>query len=88
MIAGSIFGYLALFFILRYMGAESYGIMGFGLAYVGLFAFITDLGFNHAHIKRVSEGKDLKKCIGTFFVLKLVLIGIMVGIVLVEGYFG
>jgi O-antigen/teichoic acid export membrane protein len=87
MLAGSILGYLALFFILRYMGAESYGILGFGLAYVGLFAFITDLGFNHAHIKRVSEGKDLKKCIGTFFIVKLALTGIMVGIVLVSIFF-
>jgi O-antigen/teichoic acid export membrane protein len=87
MIAGSILGYLALFFIYRYMGSESFGIVAFGLAYVGLFAFITDLGFNHAHIKRVSEGKDLKKCIGTFFVIKLVLIGIMVGIVLVSIFF-
>lgn len=82
LVAGSILGYVALFFILRYMGAEDYGIVGFGLAFVGLFAFISDLGFNRAHIKRVSEGGDLEKCIGTFFLIKLVLIAIMVGFVL------
>jgi O-antigen/teichoic acid export membrane protein len=80
---GSIMGYVALFFIIREMGATTYGIIGFGIAFVGLFSFISDLGFNRAHIKRVSEGKDLDKCIGTYLVIKLVLIAIMVGFVLV-----
>ncbi len=66
MIAGSILGYLALFFILRYMGPGDYGIIGFGIAFVGMFAFISDLGFNFAHVKRISEGRDLEECIGTF----------------------
>lgn len=87
LVAGSILGYVALFFILRYMGAEDYGIVGFGLAYVGLFAFITDLGFNAAHIKRVSEGRDLEKCIGTFFVVKLVLVAVMAGLVVFSIFF-
>jgi O-antigen/teichoic acid export membrane protein len=84
MIVGSILGYIALFFILNpdYMGAEQYGIIGFGLAYVGLFAFITDLGFNWTHIKRVSEGQDLGKSIGTFLTIKIVLNIIMVIIVI------
>ncbi len=75
-------GYVALFFILRDMGATTYGIIGFGMAFVGLFSFVSDLGFNSAHIKRVSEGKDLDKCIGTYLVVKVVLIIIMVGFVL------
>ncbi len=82
MVVGSILGYIALFFILRYMGPEDYGIIGFGIAFVGLFSFISDLGFNRAHIKRISEGRELDKCIGTFFVIKLMLIAIMVGFVL------
>ena len=36
--------------------------------------FITNLGFVNAHIKRVSEGKDLGRCIGTFLSVKFVLI--------------
>jgi O-antigen/teichoic acid export membrane protein len=84
MVAGGLLGYVAMFFILRYMGPEDYGIIGFGLAFVGLFAFITDLGFNRAHIKRISEGMDLDKCLGTFIVVKLVLISIMVGAVLLS----
>jgi O-antigen/teichoic acid export membrane protein len=87
MVAGGILGYVALFFILRYMGAEDFGIIGFGLAFVGLFAFLSELGFNRAHIKRVSEGQDLEKCIGTFFVIKLVLTTIMVACVLSAIFF-
>lgn len=60
----------------------AYGIIGFGMAYVGLFWFISNLGFNAAHVKRVSEGEDLEKCIGTFIVVKLVLTAVMVGCVL------
>ena len=82
MMAGCILGYIALFFILRYMGAEDFGIIGFGMAFVWLFAFLSELGFNRAHIKRISEGQDLEKCIGTFFVIKIVLTAIMVGCVL------
>ncbi|UCF08801.1 MAG: flippase [Thermoplasmata archaeon] len=77
MVAGSILGYVALFFIWRYMGAEDYGIIGFGLAFVGLFTFIADMGFGAAHTKRVSEGRDLGRCIGTFYVIKFILISIM-----------
>jgi O-antigen/teichoic acid export membrane protein len=82
LIIGSVLGYVALFFILKYMGADDYGIIGFGMAYVGMFAFITDFGFNTTHIKRVSEGQDLGKCVGTFLVIKIVLIVIMSAIVL------
>ncbi len=60
------------------MGAEDLGIVAFGMAYVGLFAFISELGFSTAHIKRLSEGKDLGKCTGTFLVIKLVLTAFMV----------
>jgi O-antigen/teichoic acid export membrane protein len=84
MMIGSFLGYVALFFILRIMGLTVYGTIGFGMAFVGLFSFFSDLGFNRAHIKRVSEGKDLDKCIGTFIVIKLVLMTIMVVFVLVS----
>lgn len=77
MLVGSVLGYAALFFILRYMPGD-YGIIGFAMAYVGLFGFIAGLGFDSAHVKRISEGKDLDKCIGTYFVVKLVLTTIMV----------
>jgi O-antigen/teichoic acid export membrane protein len=84
MIAGSVLGYLALWFVLRNMTPVEYGTVASGMAYVGLFAFITDLGFNAAHVKMISEGRDLEKCVGTFFVIKIVLTGIMTGCVLIS----
>jgi len=41
-----------------------------GLAYVSMFLFLADLGIGTAHIKLVSEGKDIGKCITTYAVLK------------------
>jgi len=69
--------YVALFFIARYMGPGDYGIIGFAMGFVGLFALLSNLGFNSAHVKRISEGKDLGTCIGTFLVTKLGLVGLM-----------
>lgn len=84
LIAGTILGYVALFMILKLMDKGDYGVIGFGMAYVGLFWFISDIGFNSAHVKRISEGRDLEKCLGTFFVIKLVLTAIMVACVLIS----
>ena len=69
--------YVALFFIARCMGPGDYGIIGFAMGFVGLFALLSNLGFNSAHVKRISEGKDLGTCIGTFLVTKLGLVGLM-----------
>ena len=74
--------YIALFFISREMGPETYGIIGFAMGFVGLFTILTDLGFSSAHMKRVSEGKDKGTCIGTYLISKLGFIGIMSSFVL------
>jgi O-antigen/teichoic acid export membrane protein len=76
-ISEALLAYLALFFIARYMGPRDFGIIGFAIGFVGLFAFLSDLGFNSAHVKRISEGKDLGTCIGTFLVTKLGLVSLM-----------
>jgi O-antigen/teichoic acid export membrane protein len=81
MVVGAILGYIAMFFILRYMGPDDYGLIGFGLSIVGVFSIIAKIGFDSAHVKRVSEGQNIEACVGTFLVIKVVLIGIMVGAV-------
>jgi len=73
--------YVALYFISRDMGPEAYGIIGFAMGFVGLFTILTDLGFNSAHIKRVSEGKDIGTCLGTYLVSKLGFAGLFASIV-------
>lgn len=73
--------YIALYFISRDMGPEAYGIIGFAMGFVGLFTILTDLGFNSAHIKRVSEGKDIGTCLGTYLISKLGFAGLFASIV-------
>ena len=58
------------------------GIIGFGMAFVGLFNVIADLGFSTAHVKRISEGKNLGECIGTYATIKILLTGIMAALVI------
>ena len=70
-------GYIALKFIALYMSPWEYGVVGFAYSFVALFSIFGDLGFNQAHIKRVSEGKDLGTCIATFAYIKLFLVGLM-----------
>ncbi len=77
-------GYVGLFFVARYMGPRALGIIGFGFAYVGIFNFIADMGFGAAHIKKISEGRDLSKCIGTYLLVRVMLAGAMVVCVLMS----
>jgi O-antigen/teichoic acid export membrane protein len=58
------------------------GVIGFGMAFVGMFNFIADLGFSSAHVKRISEGKDLGECTGTYATIVILLTGIMVVLVI------
>jgi O-antigen/teichoic acid export membrane protein len=77
-ILNALLGYVALFFITRFMNPESYGIMAFAYSFVALFKILGDLGYSRAHIKRVSEGKSLGRCIGTIITIKSGLLGLMV----------
>jgi len=61
---------------------EALGIIGFAMAFLALFNFIADLGFGQAHVKRISEGKDLGSCIGTYATIKILITGLMVATVL------
>ena len=70
-------GYIGLKFIALYMQPWEYGIVGFAFGFVSLFAIFGKLGFNQAHIKRISEGKDPGMCIGTFIVTKTFLAGLL-----------
>ena len=76
----ALLAYVSLFFIARYMGPGDYGIIGFAMGFVGLFTFLSKLGFDEAHIKHISDGKDLGTCIGTFLVTKLGLVSLMVAV--------
>ncbi len=67
----STIGFITMFFVSRIMGAEQIGIVGYHLGLLGLFSIFLDLGISTAHIKRVSEKKDLGECVGTYLALKV-----------------
>jgi len=63
---------------------EAIGIVGFAMSFIAMFDLIADLGFYQAHIKKVSEGKDLGTCIGTFAAIKILLTSVMVAVVVLS----
>lgn len=73
-------GYVSLFFISRFMGPEPLGIISAALAFSAVFMGFSDFGYGMAHVKKVSEGKDLGKCIGVYATVKLVLVT-LIGII-------
>ena len=73
----AIIGWVALLFVARKMGASALGEFSYALSLVGSFTFLAFLGFRMAHVKRISEGLDLGKCIGTFLSIRFVLISFM-----------
>ena len=75
-------GYIGLKFIALYMEPWEYGVIGFAFGFVALFSIFGNLGFDAAHIKRISEGKDLEKCIATFAATKIALAGLMASVVI------
>jgi O-antigen/teichoic acid export membrane protein len=78
-------GWIGLLILAKLWGGfapEALGVIGFAMSFVGIFNIISDLGFGQAHVKRISEGKDLGTCIGTFFTIKIILTNAMVLIVL------
>lgn len=79
---GAAGGLVGLFFIGRYMTPESYGMLGFALSLAGLVGTITNFGFDDAHVKRLSEGRDPADCLTTFAVIRLIQVSLYVGLMI------
>lgn len=86
LIAGSqifarLLGWFGIVILAKFWGSfapEALGVIGFAIAFLAIFAILADLGFDSAHVKRISEGKDLGTCIGTYIAIKLLLVTLMV----------
>lgn len=76
-LANAFLAYIALKFVAVYMQKWEYGIVGFAYGFTAIFYIFGSLGFDFAHVKRVSEGKDLGTCIATFATIKIMLAGLM-----------
>lgn len=77
---GAILGLVALKVVAQFMGVDIYGRYAFALGISGFFLFIVDLGFNRAHVKRVSEGRPAGDCLVTYGVVLLVLSAVYLGV--------
>jgi len=80
-------GWIGLFILAKLWGdfaPIALGYIGFAMAFLTLFHLIAKFGFLEAHVKRISEGKDLGTCIGTYAAIKILFTGIMVLAVLVS----
>ncbi len=74
-----IINYATLYAIARFYVFPKFaiGLLNFSIGFAAIFSIISNLGFPQTHIKRVSEGKDIGKCNGTFFTIRLILILLM-----------
>lgn len=83
-VISAIFGYVGLFFVVRYIGTVEWGIVAAGIGFVGVLSLVSDLGFSTAHTIKISDGEDVGECNGTFLTVKLFL-GLLF-VVLVVGF--
>jgi len=78
-LVGLLFGFITIKIVAVNMGKEVYGEMVTGLAIVSLFSYIAVIGYGNSHMKRISEGKDLGTCIGTFIVVRVLTTALFIG---------
>jgi O-antigen/teichoic acid export membrane protein len=71
--SGSALGMLVSIFIARTLGPAALGTIGFSIGIVGLVAAALLPGFGQAHLKRLAEGQDPGRCLGTMLALQLAL---------------
>ncbi|MCL4349550.1 MAG: oligosaccharide flippase family protein [Candidatus Thermoplasmatota archaeon] len=82
-VTNSLFGYIGLFFIIRFVGLQSWGYLSFSLAFIGVLSIIGDLGYGTAHLKYLSSGEyEEGVCTGTFLTIRTVQTLITISIVL------
>lgn len=69
--------------VARIAGPSVIGTVAFGLAYVSMFSFLSDLGASTAHIKLIADGENEGDCITTFAYIKVSLIVLFTTVVLI-----
>jgi O-antigen/teichoic acid export membrane protein len=82
------FGLLSTILIARVLGPEAVGILGFSVGFVGVLTAFLIPGFSQAHQKRVAEGADLGRCVGTMAALQLAIQGTALVVILLAARWG
>ncbi len=82
-IVNSLFGYIGLFFIIRYVGLQEWGYLSFAMAFIGVLSIAGDLGYGTAHLRYLSSGNyDEGSCNGTFLAIRMAQTMLTIAIVL------
>jgi len=72
--------FIGVYFLTNYLGPSEYGALVWAIAIMTSLNVVADLGFDSAHIKRISEGKDQEDRLATYIAVKAVLIFSMASI--------
>ena len=75
--SGSALGMIVSILIGRVLGPAALGTIGFSTGLVGLLMAALLPGFSQAHLKRLAEGQDAGRCVGTMATIQLVLQGLL-----------
>lgn len=81
--ATSAVGFVSTLLIARVLGPGALGALGFGFGFIGVLSAGVLPGFSQAHTKRVAEGRDLGRCIGTMGAIQIALQALMVVLFLI-----
>ena len=79
----SVSSFISLIVMARYVG-EAYGMMMWGMSLVAMFNTTLDIGFHSVNIKKISEGKDLNKCVSTYLAIRIVISAVMICLLLMS----
>ena len=71
--SGSALGMLVSILVARTLGPAALGTIGFSTGIVGLVAAALLPGFGQAHLKRLADGQDPGRCLGTMLALQIAL---------------
>lgn len=85
-VVGAVLGLASVVAIGRYMDPATFGMFYFALALAGIGSTLANLGYDDANIKRLSEGVPIATALGTYRVIKLVLVGGFVAIALLAAW--
>lgn len=62
--------------VARVAGPSTLGTIAFALAFVNVFAFVSDLGVPTGYIKNINDGQDEAVCNGTFLCIQIILVAL------------
>lgn len=84
--SAGLLNYVAIYIIARHYEFPkiALGLISFSYGFVALMNIIPNMGLPRAHIKRISEGKDIPTCNGTFFSMRLALTAVMTVIIVLS----